>query len=509
VLLALVLTGCGSTVQLTGSSKVTGPDGVAAPVSSGGGALPGASPQGSLDSGSAGVISPGGSAPAGTTGSPTSAQGSTSGTSGGAGGSGSVRTPVPTTGRGWDAKNVYIGIITSKDTQQIYASLGASNVDPGNTQAQAQAVANQLNAQGGILGRQIVLRVKDLATLATAQDPTGTGQQVCTYFAQDNPVIAVWNVNTQVDQVPELRSCLAQKHIPLFTAAARAITDSQLARLAPYYYQTIMVSWDALAPVFVARLKAQGWFGGWNTLTGGPGTAAVKVGIVVDGTPEGTHTGKVLSTALAKAGYGGAIVYQYAQASDGQSASVQKFQGSGVTHVIVTDVELTAFQNAAASQQYKPRYGITSYNDPYSNLEASGLTPSGANNGAMGVGWAPNLDVSDTHDPGRTAGGKACDTMLTKGGQSFPNKRLAHLYAFSVCDALRLIAGGASAGGGFSGDAIRRGILSNGAFSPANGFTAALGATSPYVPGVARDLAWGSSCTCFTYGRGSARVASR
>lgn len=508
VLSLAAVTACGSTVQVTGSATVPGGgDGLSSTGSTGAGSTLTTGTNGALGTGGGLAASSGTS---GTTTGGTSTSGTAGGTTTGSTGTTGTRSQVPASGRGWDAQNVYIGIITSKDTRQIYASLGANNVDPGDTEAQATAVAKQLNLQGGILGRKVVLRFKDLATLATAQDPTGTGQQVCTYFSQDHPVIAVWNINTQVDQVPELRSCLAAKKIPLFTAAARAITDAEMAGLSPYYYQTIMVSWDALSPVLVARLKAQGWFGGWNTLTGQPGTAPVKVGILVDGTPEGSHTGKVLSAALAQAGYGGAIVYQYAQASDGQSASVQKFQGSGVTHVIVTDVELTAFQNAAASQQYKPRYGITSYNDPYSNLESSGLTPTGANNGAMGVGWAPNLDVSDRNDPGRTAGGKACDAIMAKGGQSFGNKRLAHLYASSVCDALRLIAGGANAGGGFSGVAIRSGILGGVArqFSPANGFAAALGVRSPYVPGVARDLAWGTGCSCFTYGRGTASVTA-
>lgn len=493
--LALV-SGCGSTV-LDRTTVTSGTNGVLGATSA---------PATAASAGAAGT-----SAALGSAGSATSGP---AGTSVGAGGTSRTATTggtavgqvaqIPARGPGWDATHVYVGVITTKDTQQVYSTYGAKNVDPGDTQAQAQAVAAAINAKGGILGRTVVPVIDDLKTLDTATNPTTTGQSVCTYFTQDHPVIAVWDINTQVDQVPTFRNCLAQAKVPLFTAAARAIDDAEMGQLAPYYYHTIMVSWDALAPVFVQRLKAQGWLGGWDTLLGQPKSAPARVGILVDSTPEGAHTGQVLRAAFAKAGSPGALVFQYSDPSQGQAASVQYFHGNGVTHVVVTDVELTAFQNAAESQHYHPRYGITSYNDPYSNLEASGLTPTGANNGAMGVGWAPNLDVSDANSPPETVGGRTCDAIMRSAGQTFPNKRLAHLYAFSLCDTFRLIAQGAVAGHGFTAQAIRAGIVQiASSFSPANGFSPALTERSPYVQGSVRDLSWTSACGCFKYGAGT------
>nr|MDP9102046.1 ABC transporter substrate-binding protein [Actinomycetota bacterium] len=411
-------------------------------------------------------------------------------------------TAVPASGHGWDAKHVYVGVVTTKDTQQVYGSYGANNVDPGDTEAQATAVATYLNAHGGILGRTVVPIFHDIKTLDTAANPASTGQSVCTFYTQDHPVVAVWNVNTQLDQSPTLRSCLAQGHVPLFTAAARAISDAEMAHLAPYYYHTIMVSWDAVTPVFVQRLKVQGWLGGWNPLLGQSDSSTAKVGILTDSTAQGVHTGEVLKAAFAKAGYPGAVIYQYSDPSQGQASSVYYFHGNGVTHVVVTDVELTAFQNAAESQHYHPRYGITSYNDPYSNLEASGLTPTGANNGAMGVGWAPNLDVGDPNDPGESAGGHVCNAILKAANQNMVSKRLAHLYAFSICDAFRVIAMGAGAGRGFSPQAIAAGVAqTGGSFSPANGFAPALTGSRPYMQGAVRDLSWVTSCSCMRYGK--------
>jgi hypothetical protein len=174
--------------------------------------------------------------------------------------------------------------------------------------------------------------------------------------------------------------------------------------------------------------------------------------------------------------------------------------GNNVTHVIVADLELTAFQTSAQSQQYKPRYGITSYNDPYTNLET--LSPKGANNGALGIGWAPAYDVSDANDPGATgAGYTRCMQLQEKAGQRFSGKRTAKLFALAACDSILLALEGARAARGFDGPSIYRGALQvSPAFSTAVSFgTSALTPTHLFTPSAARDLAWFPDCECFRY----------
>jgi ABC-type branched-subunit amino acid transport system substrate-binding protein len=496
----LLLTACGSTVQVRGSAS-TGMTGLEPGTVGAGTALGGPVTQ-------AGGSVPGAAAGSTTTGATTPGSVITPGASGGSAAprtGGSVA--IPARGPGWDEKFVYVGVVTQKDTQRVFASFGADNVNPGDTEQQAQAAVDAVNAQGGILGRQLKIRFKDIGILQTAQDPSGVGQQVCTYYTQDQKVVAVWNVSTQLDQAPTFRGCLAKARIPLFSTAARAVDDKLFNDLSPYYYHSMMVSWTRLAPVFVSRLRAQGYFGGWNTTLGRAGTAPVSIGILVQDEPQGHRTATVLTNALHSAGYRSVLTYAYSDPSQGQSSSVQKFKGSNVTHVIVTDVELTAFQQAASTQAYKPRYGITTYNDPYSNLEASGLTPSGANNGAVGVGWAPGLDVSDGNDPGPTPGWSRCAAAMKKRGQTFSGLRLARAYASTLCDTMLLLRGGAAAGRGFSGAAVRAGIQSiAGSFAPAIGFAPALGASTPFVPGMVRDIAWDTGCSCVKYGSGRARL---
>lgn len=502
VLSGVLLAGCGSTVQVQGTAG-TGLTGLGAQPGDGGVGLGGA------------VRQPGGQVPGGGTVVGPGSTGSTTGPGSVAvgGGSGSVapgvggKVAIPARGPGWDEKFVYVGVVTQKDTQRVFSSFGANNVNPGDTEQQAQAAVDAANAQGGLFGRRLKIRFKDIGILQTAQNPSGVGQQVCTYFSQDQRVMAVWNISTQLDQAPTFRGCLAKAGIPLFSTAARAVDDRLFNELSPFYYHSMMVSWTRLAPVLVSRLRAQGYFGGWNTALGRAGTAPVSIGILVQDEPQGRRTATVLTKALNAAGFKSVLTYAYTDASQGQQASVQKFKGSGVTHVVVTDVELTAFQQAASTQAYKPRYGITTYNDPYSNLEASGLTPGGANNGAMGVGWAPGLDVSEANDPGPTPGWRRCDTAMKKRGQTFGSLRLARAYASTLCDTMLLLHGGALRGGGFTGAAIRAGIQRiGGSFAPAIGFASALGGSTAFVPGVVRDIAWDSGCSCVKYGAGQSRL---
>jgi hypothetical protein len=266
------------------------------------------------------------------------------------------------------------------------------------------------------------------------------------------------------------------------------------------FYQTAMVAWDKLAPVLVARLKSQGWFGGWDARLGVPSKASPKLGIVASTTAAGTRIVGDLKRALAAAGYPGAVAYQWTDASQGQSSSVNYMAGNGVTHVIVTDLELTAFQNSAQNQQYKPRYGISSYNDPYTNLET--LSPKGANNGAMGIGWAPAYDVSDQNDPGFTGEGqKRCLAMMAKANQSFSGRRTAKLFALATCDSLLLALQGSAAGHGFDARSIYTGALQiSPRFSTAVSFgSSALTPTHLFTPSSARDLQWFTDCSCFRY----------
>ncbi len=495
---------CGTTVPLSQQSQVGqdgsglgggsasgGTTGTSAPLgtsTTGGLTLPGATTGGS----STGAVLPGGGATGATGPTGPSVPGTTTGTPAGP-------ATIPPTGPGWDRKTVYIGALTVNDLHTVAGGLGI-NLDPGDLEADANAVADYVNKHGGLFGRTVKVLFRDTKTADVAADPVKVGLEACTDFTQDRKVIAVYSPVTTMD-TENMRACFAKAHVPIFSAGSAMLDSKAIQAYAGTYYMSTMVAWDKLAPVLVARLKAQGWFGGWDQRLGqAKNGKAPRMGILTSTTPAGTRVAAEIKGALASAGYPGALVYQWTDASQGQNSSVQYFNGNGVDHIIVADLELTAFQNSAQTQQYKPRYGISTYNDPYTNLET--LSPKGANNGALGIGWAPAYDVSDQNDPGSTGKGEATCLALNKAaGQNFSGKRTARLFAFAACDALLLSVEGAKAGGGLRYDAVYKGALAIApTFSTAVSFgNAALTPSHLFVSSSARDLAYFTDCSCFKY----------
>lgn len=404
---------------------------------------------------------------------------------------------LPATGKGWDKNTIYVGVTTQKDVQTVADGLGAKGLDGGDQEAEALAVINDINRKGGVFGRQVKVIFKDQSTVATAGDPNTAGNEACTYFTQDNPVIAVLNPVTLMD-VPSFRACLAKAKVPLFSASVAAVDKQVGVSLQPHFYQLVAPPWDALAPVLLTRLKAQGWFNGWNPLTGQAGPNPVKVGVLTTNDDVGKRVGKTVAATLKAAGHGDAVVYESGGTGD-FSGAVLQYSGNQVTHLIAVNADLYAFQISANSQGYKPRYGITSVNAPVTFLQTN--SPKGQNNGALGVGWAPSLDVDDARDPGDFGPGETeCRRMMTAAGQSFKGKRLAEAVAFAFCDGLRLIAFAAAAGGGLSADAIYAGVQKIApTFQSGFSFASGLGVGRLFVPGGVRDLAWDNKCDCPRY----------
>ncbi len=411
-------------------------------------------------------------------------------------------TPPPAQGaRGWDERFVYIGVTTEKDVQAAASSIGARGLDAGDQEGQALAVAADLNRRGGVLGRQVKVVFRDLRTIDAARDPERAGNETCTYFTQDRPVVAVINPVPFIDK-PSFRACLARSKVLLLSASVAAVDRQVGVELAPYYYQLVAPTWDALAPVLVSRLAAQGWFGGWDTETGRTSSAPAKVGVLVPDDPISHRVSDVITRALAAAGQRDVRTFAYLKGSE-MAPAVLRFAGDGVTHVIAANADLFSFQLAADSQRYRPRYGITSANAPQTFVETN--SPAGQNVGAMGVGWAPPIDVGDARDPGDVGPDEVqCRKSLAAGGQTFAGRRLAEAVAFAICDGLRLVTLGATSAGGLTGPEIARGLLQVApSFHSALAFRSGLGADRLFVPGGVRDLAWDQQCRCMTYAGGT------
>lgn len=502
---ALVLaTACGSTVQLSGQQAgFSGLDGFgtgSAPGEAGLGTVGGGDATSSSSSGAGATTSSGGAGAGSTS---TNAPGSTSvpsaaqtapGTNPGAR---NVTGGLSATGRGWDANNVYLGVVTQKDFQKTFASVGYSGIDPGDTQAQAQAVVDDLNRKGGVFGRKLVIKTYDVPTLDSAQNPSAYADRICSFFTQDAPVVAVFNIVHTMDNAT-FRTCFAKNRLPLFNGAVSVLAQADAAKLSPYFFSFATPTWDALAPVLVARLKAQGYFGGWDPRLSQPTTGKPVIGVLVSDTSLGRSDEAVITASLKKAGYTDIVSFAYPPPGSDIDGAVLNFAQNGVTHVISDDIELVTFQIHAQSQKYAPRYGIHTYNAPSTNLEPLG--PPSQQIGEVGVGWGPTLDTAADNDPGVFGPGvSTCRALMAKNHVT-SSDRLAEAFAMIVCDSVRLGVRGMLAGEGLDGLSIFRGTTQSGPnFEPGFTFRSGLDAQHVFVPSGVRDLAWNSGCSCFRY----------
>lgn len=404
---------------------------------------------------------------------------------------------IPDSGPGWDAKHVYLGITTASDAAGAIHALGIS-LDPGNEIADARSIVAAMNRRGGLFGRQVVLIDKDDSSVRVLTNPAAAGQADCVYFTQDHPVISVVNTDATID-LDSFRSCFARAHVPLISTTTAPWDDTTQAGFAPYFYNTLSVSWTHLIPVLIDRLKAQHYFSGWNSLVGKPGANPVKVGVLSPADPTGSRIGYAMVGALKRAGIA-TDLYQYGSATDAAAASaaVLRFKADRVTHVIGVDTFQFFFSIAANTQGFFPRYGITTYSAPESLLRSNG-SPRQLN-GALGVGWIPSIDTDGPRDPGPGPGTKQCLAALAAGAQHFAGHRFAEAVGLAICDGLQLAVLGAKAGGGLSPTLIRSGIVSLGHRYPMGaGFVSGLSKTNFALPGGGRDLAWNPGCRCFAY----------
>ena len=144
--IALVATGCGTTVSNTAASGAGAPatDGLSVPSAG----TTGATGPGSATTGTTGVPgAPGVTAPNGVTGPTTAPNGQV------------VLPPGTAPGQsapGVTATKIYVGMIWPKNQDAVNQAAGAGGISVGDTKADGNAIIDDINKHGGIAGRKVV-----------------------------------------------------------------------------------------------------------------------------------------------------------------------------------------------------------------------------------------------------------------------------------------------------------------------------------------------------------------
>jgi ABC-type branched-subunit amino acid transport system substrate-binding protein len=343
---------------------------------------------------------------------------------GGAGGgttaSGPQRVSVPPVTQrptvGVTAKTIKLGFIIVSNNDKVTSGYGVKGAAIGDTKQQVQAVVDDINSRGGILGRKVDAKIRTLD--AQADGPTAYSQ-LCAGFTQDDKVFAVlapWNPD------PSFAPCLAKTGTFYISDALLQYDAESFKQYAPYVVSGVFSS-SRGSTALVTGLYKMGFFKG------------AKVGIVRNDNPIQKRVyEKYVKPTLTKFGVKVAAVY----AATGTTASndaASYMKAHGADHVVfISAAGGTAlfFMNFAQSQGYFPKYGLASPDSPAFQAQNAPYTQL---RGAKGVGWVPGFDVLDSEGPPLSANEKRCLAVHKKGGTDYGNSRVeTAAVAMAWCD---------------------------------------------------------------------------
>jgi ABC-type branched-subunit amino acid transport system substrate-binding protein len=186
------------------------------------------------------------------------------------------------------------------------------------------------------------------------------------------------------------------------------------------------------------------------------------------------------------------------------SSAVLRLRSDGVTHLVMLDASATVtifFSQAAKNQGYYPRLGANSATGMQALTDA-GIGGNDIFEGAVGLGWFPNLDLPRAEAAKRQVPAtKDCLAVIKKRtGQDLSAGNGASI-ALASCDSLFFLK---AVGDRADGRLDQAGLVAT-AEGLGTGFTAALYGKTRFAPGrhdaleTGYDMAWDTGCTCAKY----------
>ena len=392
--------------------------------------------------------------------------------------------PTPSVARG----PIKIGALTLTKASNFQASLGFKGAT-GDQVAMTKSVVNYINTHGGLGGRKIQLVSYDLDPTSFTSDASSAMQKACTYFTQDNKVVAL---SSYVSLVPEnFYECLAKAHVPVVTPDEGVSADF-MRRYANTVYMPASPTYTRLLTDSVDALWDAGWL-----------TSKSVVGIVSYDTNDAhSIVDKGLAPALKKHGLkitAGMYTATSADAASEYTSGALSFKSRKVDRVFFAPGGQPIYFALAAEQQaYHPYYemGSLEYPTPVAdNIPADQLK------GSMGLGWLPYLDLPpNAWTSVTTPGITECRAAMKEAAQDFTSGTTLGIATW-ICDDWMLWRKAFGAGASTDEVGIRRAVESLGnTFEPAATFGTALSPSRAH-DGAAdyRLLAFQSACGCYRY----------
>lgn len=486
LLAAALLSGCGSTVALTGTATQDG-------LAGGGLEQPGTvtttGPEGSS------TVVPGQTTQ--TTTSTPNLPGRVTGPS-----TGSTAAPRTTTVAGPTARvtgPLEVGFMTTTvgNAQSAGVNVGQTYSD----KAAYDALVAEYNLAGGLAGRRIVpvYGATDTASTNWSTD----FQAACQKMTDDHKVKAV--LGYVFAFIDSFEQCIAKKDV-LHLYGGYGPGDLQAQKDFPNLVSAVHPTTDVINSTVLTGAMASGRL-----------TTKSRLGILYDGCGHGDRAFDRSTAPFLKAN---GITYEkvYGACAQGsgdvssalttvQSAQLQ-FASHGVDVVYVpNNVALLFFMQAAENQGYRPQYLTQGGGGA---LEAQGgAIPQAQLKNLHGYGWMPAIDVSAQQQPyARTPRQQACLAKLEKHGL-VASQFNDFMFAYVTCDSLDLYARALQLTGGDADRAKVQAALAQvlPALDGTATYSGALTSTTAQRggPGKYRESGWSDACSCITY-RGPVRA---
>ena len=423
------------------------------------------------------------------------------------------------TGPGVSATQINIGVGYAINSGAANAAIGVSGVSTGDDKGEQQAVIDDINAHGGVAGRK-------LNPIWHAYDGTSTDsadvqeQKACDDYTQDHKSFVVFDRGRDT-----FNECVQARGS--FNIADGGITDTATSTYQrfPYYLELSTLNLDRSSAVEPGILNSMGYFSGWDANLGAPASTKAKVGIVTYDFPTFKHAiDDVMVPALKAVGHAPdpndirRVTWLQSNGDAGAlaaavSSAVLRFRQDGVTHVIILDERALVtllFIREADSQRFRPRYGLNSQNGVQVLVDGGNLNAQQLN-GALGIGWSPQLDITPSQNtdtgPYSNNARRKCMALMKAKGFTFSDAN-AEAIALGDCNSLYFFQQVMnSVTGAVNRDTFRAGVHALGTrFENAETFVNRFSSTQHDGVAAVRQWKWDTGCSCGKYTSGNIDV---
>jgi ABC-type branched-subunit amino acid transport system substrate-binding protein len=340
----------------------------------------------------------------------------------------SVIGPATTTTNGSASRTtgtIQVGFQVAVNTQAAFTATGASS-HPADEYHMVKALVAWVNATGGINGRKLVAVIHP--TDPTSGTFASQAAAACADFTQDHHVVAI--ASTPVSSTDDLLRCAAKAGVPEIDQSLWSFDDEYYRQYPGLLYQPGRASSSRWPRATVAGLDAAGYFSGGARVGLLSFDAPVYTRIVNRLRAEMQRRGHVFASEVSVATPPSVADFGAMSAAIGNA--ILKFRQNGVDHVMfAASAELPFFFMAQAeSQQYRPRYGLSSNDGPDTQINIG--APDAQLRGALAVGWLTATDVADDKAGSiRSATVKLCEAIMAKYGAEATG-----FYSDSHCDSM-------------------------------------------------------------------------